>query len=448
MTVNAKNGNGEKQQAAAPSPAKFSKKFLFVSFESLSGDLAWQAKKEGNEVKVYIKAEADKDVYEGFLDRVDNWEEHTDWADVIVFDDVGFGRIADSLRKKGKLVIGGSEYTDELEEDREFGQHEMQSVGMLVLPHWDFSDFDDAISFIQSNPGRYVFKPSGNISSDSKGILFLGKEEDGKDIIEIMEQNKQLWAKKIKRFQLQKMAVGVEVAVGAFFNGDDFIYPINVNFEHKRLFPGDIGPYTGEMGTLMFWSGANEIFKTTLLKFKDKLKESGYRGYIDINCIANAKGIYPLEITSRFGYPTISIQMEGVISAWGEFLYNLAKKEKVELKVSRGFQIGVIVAVPPFPFYDKKEAFIYKDLSILFKKNNLEGVHLGDVKIVNGIWSVAGETGYVLVITGSGSTVEEARKEVYTRLKNISLQNMYYRTDIGVRWFTESDKLHTWGYLH
>jgi len=437
------NSNGNKQKLP-----ELSKKFLFVSFESLSGDLAWQVQKEGNEVKIFIASESDKDVYDGFLEKVNKWEEFVDWADVVVFDDVGFGKIADSLRKTDKLVVGGSEYTDKLEEDRQFGQEEMKNAGMIVLPNWNFTDFDTAISFIKSNPGRYVFKPSGTISSDDKGILFMGQEEDGKDIIEVLEQNKILWAKKINKFQLQKMAVGVEVAVGAFFNGDDFIYPININFEHKRLFPGDIGPYTGEMGTLMFWSPSNDIFQTTLLKLKDKLKNSGYQGYIDINCIANAKGVYPLEITSRFGYPTISVQMEGVITPWGEFLYNLARKDNNELKVSRGFQIGVVVAVPPFPFYDKKEVFIYKDLSILFKKNNREGVHLGDIKNVNGTWSVAGNTGYVMVITGSGSTVDEARKIVYSRLKNINLQNMYYRTDIGLKWFTESDKLHTWGYLH
>lgn len=437
------NSNGNKQKLP-----ELSKKFLFVSFESLSGDLAWQVQKEGNEVKIFIASESDKDVYDGFLEKVNKWEEFVDWADVVVFDDVGFGKIADSLRKTGKLVVGGSEYTDKLEEDRQFGQEEMKNAGMIVLLHWNFTDFDTAISFIKSNPGRYIFKPSGTISSDDKGILFMGQEEDGKDIIEVLEQNKILWAKKINKFQLQKMAVGVEVAVGAFFNGDDFIYPININFEHKRLFPGDIGPYTGEMGTLMFWSPSNDIFQTTLLKLKDKLKNSGYQGYIDINCIANAKGVYPLEITSRFGYPTISVQIEGVITPWGEFLYNLARKDNNELKVSRGFQVGVVVAVPPFPFDDKNEAFIYQDLSILFKKNNHDGVHLGDVKMVNGIWSVAGNTGYVMVITGSGSTVEEARKIVYSRLKNINLQNMYYRTDIGLKWFTESDKLHTWGYLH
>lgn len=423
------------------------KKFLFVSWESLSGDLAWQVKKEGNDVRAYIQSGDDQDVYNGFLEKVDDWKAHKDWADVIVFDDTGFGRVADLLRREGKLVVGGSIYTDQLEEDREFGQTEMKSVGMNVLPHWNFTEFDLAIQFIRENPGRYVFKPSGSVASDEKGILFIGREEDGVDIIEVLEHNKKTWSRRIKHFQLQKFASGVEIAFGAFFNGKDFIYPININFEHKKLFPGDIGPYTGEMGTLMFWSEPNNAFRLTLEKMLEKLRESKYVGYIDINCVANAKGIYPLEFTARFGYPTISIQMEGVTSPWGEFLYALAKGEPFDLKVKKGFQVGVVVAVPPFPYDDRWEFSIYKDSSILFKKPNFEGVHLGDVKLVDGDWHLAGESGYALVVTGSNGTVEEARAQTYRRIRNIMLQNMFYRTDIGVKWYRESDQLQTWGIL-
>ncbi|MEK7150949.1 MAG: phosphoribosylglycinamide synthetase C domain-containing protein [Patescibacteria group bacterium] len=426
---------------------KFCKKFLFVSWESLSGDLAWQILKEGNEVKVYISNSDDQDVYDGFLEKVSDWKAHKDWADVIVFDDTGFGRVADTLRREGKLVVGGSVYTDMLEEDREFGQTEMKAVGMNTLLHSNFTDFDVAIGFIKENPGRYVFKPSGSISSDQKGILFIGHEEDGKDLIEVLEHNKKTWSKKIKIFQLQKFASGVEIAVGVFFNGADFITPININFEHKKLFPGDIGPYTGEMGTLMFWGETNNLFRATLERMLEKLRESKYVGYIDINCVANAKGIYPLEFTTRFGYPTISIQMEGVTSSWGEFLYSLARGEKYDLKTKKGFQVGVVVAVPPFPYDDRAEFSIYKDSSILFKKQNLDGVHLGDVKLVDGDWHLAGESGYALIVTGSNGTVEEARHQAYRRIKNIMLQNMFYRTDIGLKWYQESDQLQTWGIL-
>jgi len=424
------------------------RKFLFVSMESLSGDLAWQVLREGNEVKCAIKSEEDKDVYEGLLERVDDWQKWVDWADVIIFDDTSFGEKADKLRKQGKLVVGGSAYTDKLEEDREFGQSEMKKAGLLTLPSYNFTNFDEAIKFVQEHPDRYVFKASGFISSDDKGLLFIGEEDDGRDLIEVMRHNKPVWSKKVAHFQLQQYAKGVEIAVGAFFNGNDFVLPICVNFEHKRLFPGEIGPFTGEMGTLMFYSEPNQIFRLTLEKMRAALAEAKYVGYTDINCIATSKGVYPLEFTMRFGYPTISIQLEGIQTPAGEWLYRLARGDSFQLKTKRGFQIGVVLAVPPFPFNDKKVFATYRDSSILFKKPMNDGIHLGDVKFIDGDFHIAGESGYVMVITGSGSTVEEARRQAYARIRNILLQNMFYRTDIGIRWYTDSDKLQTWGYLY
>ena len=433
-----------------PQEIKSQLKFLFVSLESLSGDLAWTLKKEGHEVKVYIKAKNDADVYNGFVEKIERWEDFIDFADVIIFDDVEFGSMAERLRKKGKLVIGGSEYTDRLEIDREFGQAEMKRHGINILPSWNFSNYDEAIAFIKGNPERYVFKPSGNTPSGGKGLLFIGQEEDGKDLVEILEQNKNVWQKKAPWFQLQKFVSGVEIAVGAFFNGKEFIYPINVNFEHKRVFPGDIGPFAGEMGTLMFWSEPNTLFKATLGKMLSALKESGYIGYIDINCIVNGRGIYPLEWTCRFGYPTIHIQEEGITMAMGEMLYKLARGENFELKTKKGFQVGVRISVPTFfaKSKDHETVEMYHDLPVLFKKpSNLDGIHIEDVKIEDGVWRIAGESGVLMVVTGSGVTVEEARRQVYLRVQNIMIQNMFYRTDIGAKWSEDGDRLHTWGYL-
>ncbi len=433
-----------------PQEIKSQLKFLFVSLESLSGDLAWTLKKEGHEVKVYIKAKSDADVYNGFVEKIERWEDFIDWADVIIFDDVEFGGVAERLRKKGKLVVGGSEYTDRLEIDREFGQAEMKRHGINILPSWNFSNYDEAIAFIKGNPERYVFKPSGNTPSGGKGLLFIGQEEDGKDLSEILEQNKNVWQKKAPWFQLQKFVSGVEIAVGAFFNGKEFIYPINVNFEHKRVFPGDIGPFAGEMGTLMFWSEPNTLFKATLGKMLSALKESGYIGYIDINCIVNGRGIYPLEWTCRFGYPTIHIQEEGITMAMGEMLYKLARGENFELKTKKGFQVGVRISVPTFfaKSKDHETVEMYHDLPVLFKKpSNLDGIHIEDVKIEDGVWRIAGESGVLMVVTGSGVTVEEARRQAYLRVQNIMIQNMFYRTDIGAKWSEDGDRLHTWGYL-
>jgi len=422
-------------------------KFLFISWEGLGGDLAKQLLNEENEIKFYIKTSEDDDILDGIVEKVPEWEPHIDWADIIVIDDTGFGKIADGLRRSGKKVIGCSEYTDRLEEDREFGQSEMKRVGMSTLPSWNFTEFDEAIAFIEKNPGRYVFKPSGSITSKQKGVLFIGEEESGSDLLEVLEHNKKGWARKFKKFQLQKHINGVEVAAGAFFNGKDFIHPVNINFEHKKLFPGDIGLSTIEMGTLMYWSDNSSIFSSTLEKMKQPLADAGYVGYIDINCIANNNAVYPLEFTSRFGYPTISIQLEGILTKTTEWLAKLAEGPSFELKTRRGFQIGIVIATPPFPFRDRAEADIYRDLSIVFKKQNFEGIHFGYVKFIEGDYRIAGGSGYTLVITGSGTTVDDARRIAYNRIDNIILQNKFYRTDIGTRWSNDSDKLRTWGYL-
>jgi hypothetical protein len=46
------------------------KKFLFVSDEALIGDLAYQVKREGHEVKYYIHQKSEKDVCDGFLEKM------------------------------------------------------------------------------------------------------------------------------------------------------------------------------------------------------------------------------------------------------------------------------------------------------------------------------------------------------------------------------------------
>jgi phosphoribosylamine---glycine ligase len=421
---------------------------LFVSLDGLISDIAWQVVKEGHEVKYFIESESEKEIGDGFVPKVDDWEKEVDWADLIVFDDVlGQGTKAQALREKGKRVVGGSPYTDKLEDDRAFGQQELKSAGVRIIPQENFTSFDDAVAYVKANPNRYVIKPSGE-AQNMKQLLFVGEDEDGKDVLQVLGDYKRAWSDRIKDFQLQRRIVGVEVAAGGFFNGNEFVLPINVNFEHKKLFPGDIGPSTGEMGTTMFWSEPNKIFNATLKKMEPKLREERYVGYIDVNCIVNSNGIYPLEFTSRFGYPTISIQQEGMITPIGEFFLKLADGSLKQFKARSGFQIGVRVVVPPFPFKDK-ETFNSnsKDAVIIFKKPNREGVHIEDVKLVNDEWLVTGTSGVVLIVIGMGPTMRQAQREAYNRIDNIMIPNMYYRKDIGDRWFEDSDRLHNWGYL-
>ena len=422
--------------------------FLFVSLSALIGDIAWQIRKEGHEVRYYIDAEKERDIADGFVPKVRDWKKHVDWADVIVFDDtLGQGKIAQDLRTQGKLVVGGTEYTDRLEDDRSFGQEELKKAGVNIIPYRDFDDWDNAIEYVKENPSRYVIKPSGE-AQNVKRRLFVGEEDDGGDVMRVMESYKRALADEIKVFQLQKRVTGVEVAVGAFFNGNEFAVPININFEHKKLFPGNLGPSTGEMGTSMFWSEPNRLFNQTLKKMEPVLAAEKYVGYVDLNCIVNANGIYPLEFTSRFGYPTIFIQQEGMTTPIGEVFHGLAAGTLGRFKTRSGFQVGVRIIVPPYPFDDEQT---FKEMSknavIYFKKGAPEEVHIEDAKLVNGQWLGAGTAGVVLTVVGMGSTMRQAKAAAYARIKNILIPSMYYRDDISDRWEEDSDRLHNWGYL-
>jgi phosphoribosylamine--glycine ligase len=423
-------------------------KFLFVSYDALITDIAWQVVKEGHEVRYCVDHADARTVGDGFVPKTDDWRADVDWADVIVFDDVlGHGKEAHRLRQSGKWVVGGTPYTDRLEDDRAFGQTELKAFGIPIIPFEEFTSFRDAIDFVRANPARYVIKPSGE-AQNIKRLLFVGEDDDGTDVIHVLESYGKVYSDRVRTFQLQRRRLGVEVAVGAFFNGHEFLTPINVNFEHKKLFPGNIGPSTGEMGTGMYWSAPNRIFNQTLKKVEAKLQEERYVGYIDLNCIVNAQGIYPLEFTARFGYPTISIQQEGLNMPIGDLLAGLARGAAIDLKAKSGFQVGVRIVVPPFPYDDPKtfEANS-EERVIIFRKPDYAGVHIEDVKLVNGEWVITGTSGVVLIVVGTGPTMRQAQAQAYNRIKNIMIPNMYYRTDIGDRWYEDHDRLHTWGYL-
>ncbi|MFH4966951.1 phosphoribosylamine--glycine ligase [Gaetbulibacter sp. M240] len=425
----------------------YSKKFLFVSRWGESLDIINTIKSEGHAVKMFIEDKASKEIGFGFVNKVAHWEKHIDWADIIVFDYTGYGKIASELRSKGKLVIGGTEYTDKLELDRNFGQSELQKHKIKVIPSEEFTSFNDAIHYIKAHPNTYVIKPCGE-TQELKQLLFVGNDDEGLDVIRVLKAYEKSWGNNFGNFQLQRKVKGVEVSIAAFFNGNEFIYPINITFEHKKLFPKELGVSTGEMGTSMFWTKDSPIFEATLLKFQNTLSKHNYIGHIDINCIVNGNGIYPLEFTSRFGYPQIFIQSDGIMEPLGELFFKLASKKQFKMNVKKGFQIGAFIVVPPFPYDDKKTFDLFsKDAVVVIKKNGKEGVHPMHLKKVNDEWLITGNTGIAVLVTGSGNTMKDAQRMMYNRINNIIINNAYYRTDIGDRWTEDSDKLWSWGLL-
>ncbi|WP_299391024.1 phosphoribosylamine--glycine ligase [uncultured Gelidibacter sp.] len=423
------------------------KKFLFISRWGEILDIAYATQNEGNDVKLYIEDKPSREIGTGFVKKVKDWKKYIDWADILIFDYTGFGKECADLRAAGKIVFGGSEYTDLLELDRNFGQKELQKHKIKTLPFKEFVSFQEAITYVEKNPDSYVIKPSGE-TQELKQLLFVGSDDEGLDVIRVLKAYDKSWGDDFGNFQLQKKVKGVEISVSAFFNGKEFIKPINVTFEHKKLFPKELGVSTGEMGSSMFWVNQSPIFNATLHKFEPSLAKHKFIGHIDINCIVNGNGIYPLEFTSRFGFPQIFIQRAGINEPIGEMLYKVASGQKFKIATKKGFQVGAFMVVPPFPYDDKKTFELFsKDAVVVFRKDLKEGIHPMHLKKVNEEWLITGNTGIALMVSGTGITMKDAQKMMNNRISNVILNNGYYRTDIGDRWFEDSDRLWSWGLL-
>ncbi len=229
---------------------------------------------------------------------------------------------------------------------------------------------------------------------------------------------------------------GIEIGVGAYFNGDDFVMPALLDWEHKRFFPGDLGELTGEMGTIVTYRGAEALFQKTLGKMRARLRKAGYCGYINLNLIVNDDGVWPLEFTCRFGYPGFAICGALHQEGWDSILWRLASGGEDPIRTKPGFAAGVVLTVPPFPYelgYDRLSRGTPICFSEKISDREHKHLHFGEMAFKKKQWVTVGTEGYVMVVTGNGSSISEARRKAYDLVGKIAIPNVRYRNDIGVK---------------
>ena len=412
-------------------------KILFISGWGSAVPLAMECEEAGHAVKFFIEDKDSKDVGDGFVRKVDDYKPHVPWADLVITDDTHLGKINDSIRDQGIPVVGGTTLTDALEEDRGLGQRLFKSVGLDVLESKEFKTMEEAIAYVQENPKPYVVKISGTAQND-KTSTCVGQMEDGSDIVPVLEHMSEKMEKGVEGVEIQEKTEGIEVAITGFFNGEKFIGPCFLNFEHKKLMSWNtqagIGPNTGEMGTTGYWMDQDiGLFKKVMAPMVKPLKEMGYRGAFDINCIISDGTIYPLEMTNRFGWPCLLLQLETMKeNDLGEFFLAVASGKDFDLQVSAPVSLCVVVGVPPLPYMNDEIFEKYsKDMPVLFEDGVPEGLYPGEAKKDDDIWRVAGCSGCLAVASAGGYSIDECSKDAYAIADQVVVPSKMVRDDIG-----------------
>lgn len=432
-------------------------RLLIIDPEGSSGlDLAIRAQRDGHDVKLAIRpTEKSRLIGKGFVQVVPDPREWFRWSNLVVnCDNNTYVQALDQHRKAGGLAISACQETAQWEINRGVGQAIMKKAGIQVLPSPTFTDYDTAIAHVTKTMKRYVSKPTGDGLAD-KALSYVSSGPD--DMVYMLQRWKKL--NKLKTpFILQDFVPGVEMGAGGWFGPGGWNEGWEEDFEFKKLMNDDLGPATGEQGTIQRYVRGSKLARKVLEPLTPILERMGYCGDINVNCIIDEKGQpWPLEFTTRLGWPAFMLQTALCQGDVAEWLMGLASGTDTRQILLDKVCCGVVMSIPDYPYshMTRREVTgipIYGVTPGLWKHLHPCEMAVAEVpcsaqgKLVTMPQPVtAGD--YVLVMTAVADTVKDAALTTYRRLERLTVPNSpMWRSDVGKKLAKQLPKIQKFGY--
>lgn len=389
---------------------------------------------------------------------VDDWREHMAWAKeglVWCSGNTPFLHELDRFRSDFGFdnIFAPSVQSARLEIERGFGMEAMKAAGMQLAPYEMFDSLEDAEKFARKSDRAWVFKPLGDTAD--KAMTYVAR--DPADLVGWLRRKIAAGvAIKGKCMLQEKIDLLCEFGVSGWFGPEGFLpEKWQICFEHKPLMNEDIGPNTGEQGTVCQYVETEKLADECLAPMAQTLSALGHRGDFAVGVGVDQRGrAWPFEFTARAGWPAFQIQCASHRGDPCKWMLDLLRG-KDTLRVSNDVAIGVVCSQPRYPYNnsppDLVEGNPIEGLDAVWPNVHPVSVMRGkgpmmrDGKVVDGeIYQTSGE--YVLVATGLGKTVEQAQKRVYKTVKAIHFPSKMYRTDIGDKVKKNLAALHAAGY--
>jgi phosphoribosylamine--glycine ligase len=433
---------------------------LVIDTDHVGLDFCLRAIRAGHEVKLFRYSKKPTEYGAGFkgLTLVDDWRQHMPWAkDGLIFitsNNRYIGEL-DRFREFGYTnIFGPTVASAKLEILRSAGMDAMAAIGIEVPPYQVFDSLQAVEAFARKSDRAWVFKPMGD--EEDKALTYVSK--DPADLVGWVQRQIALGKKLAGKAMLQEKVDRLgEIGISGWMGPEGFLPgKFQSCHEHKPLMNGDVGPATGEQGTVCQYVTTDKLAEDMLLPLEPILRTLGHRGDFAVGAMVDTSGkAHFLEFTARCGWPAWWIQTAshaGDPVTWMKDLLD----GKDTLKVSHDVAIGVVMAQPNYPYLDTASPEMVNGKPIMGVEDVLPDVHLVEVMMGKGpvmeggkvvdrpTYQTAGE--YVLVATGLGKTVTKARKRVYGTVKQIHFPDRMYRTDIGEKVIESLPGLHKFGY--
>ena len=352
-----------------------------------------------------------------------------DYAIVAPDDPLVLGCV-DALNEIGIPCFGPNKDAAIIEGSKIFSKNLMKKYGIPTAEYEVFSDMDKAVKYLETASIPVVIKADG--LALGKGVIIAQTRDEAIEAVRSMMEDK-VFGDSGSNIVIEEFLTGPEVSVLSFTDGKTVV-PMISSMDHKRARDNDEGLNTGGMGTIApnpYYTEdiAKECMEKIFLPTVDAMNKEGrsFKGCLYFGLMLTPKGPKVIEYNCRFGDPETQV----VLPLLESDLLTIMKActegtlDKTEVKFSNKNACCVIMASDGYP---QKYA---SGFEITMSDSVKDSVYVSGAKLSDGKLLSAG--GRVLGVTAIGNTLPEAIEEAYNKVKLVSFDNAYNRSDIGQR---------------
>ncbi|MDM8566312.1 phosphoribosylamine--glycine ligase [Candidatus Halobeggiatoa sp. HSG11] len=340
--------------------------------------------------------------------------------------------IVDEFQKVDLPCFGPTKNASQLEGSKLFTKDFLARHNIPTAAYANFTEIEPAIAYIRKVGTPIVIKADGLAAG--KGVVLAYSEPEAVEAMKKMLVENS-FGEAGQNIVIEEFLTGEEASFICMVDGEH-ILPLATSQDHKARDDGDKGPNTGGMGA---YSPAPVITPEIHARIMTEIIEptvrgmamegNNYTGFLYAGLMIDAQGnAKVLEYNCRFGDPETQPIMLRLQSDLVELCQATLDKRlhQIEAKWNQQASLGVVLAAGGYPEQYEKGLIINGLSNIIGGKVFHAGTTEQDGQIVT-------TGGRVLCACALGDTVQEAQTNAYQLVKQISWQDMYYRTDIGYR---------------
>jgi phosphoribosylamine---glycine ligase len=343
--------------------------------------------------------------------------------------------LADRLTDRGYAVFGPSAAAARIEGSKAYAKDVMGRCGVPTARAGIFDDVEKAVVFVDELGGRAVVKADGLAAG--KGVTVATDRETAAAAIEASLLGG-AFGPAGATIVVEELLEGSEISVFALVDGTGACVLLDVAQDHKRVGDGDAGLNTGGMGAYAPVPAvphdiAEEIVRTCLAPIAAEL--APYRGVLFAGLMLTGDGPKVLEYNCRFGDPETQVILPRLADGFAALLEACATDRLAAyapaMLVHGGIAAVTVVAASggyPSSYATGVPIDGLDEVELL---PGVEVFHAGTALDDEGRLVTAG--GRVLAVTGTGTSIHQARDRAYGGIAQIRFEGMHVRTDIAAR---------------